>query len=149
MVPRYTSLLLKDCITTLLRVSNAAANRQATLEEVQELQLAFGGDVNSLSLFEYRCVCFECIFCALFLLSFDVCFHVSGLQNVWLRYVVIFIDILVAVFFVCLATLSSFFWSCSGPLCSRYIHTFGQLFRRRVHSQDGLASLSARTCCIL
>ncbi len=45
------------CITTLLRVSNAAANRQATQEEVQELQLAFGGDVNLLSLFEYRRVC--------------------------------------------------------------------------------------------
>ena len=126
------------CITTLLRVSNAAANRQATPEEVQELQLAFGGDVNSLSLFEYRCVCFERLFCAVLCLSADICLHVSGIQTVWLRRVVIFIDIVVASFVVYLAIASISFLSFSGSVCSRYVHTFDQLFRRRVHSQDGL-----------
>ena len=84
------------CITALLRVSNAAANRQATPEEIRELQLAFGGDVNALSLFEYRCVCFERLFCAVLCFSADICLHVAGLREVWLRCVVACVDIGVA-----------------------------------------------------
>ena len=134
------------CITTLLRVSNAAATRQATPEEVQELQLAFGGDVNSLSLFEYRCVCFERFFCALLLSSVDICFHVSGIQTVWLRYVVIFIDIVVAVF-SCTWPFRLFFlvmlWSF---VLSLYPHIRPAVSAKSAFSGWIAASCSARSC---
>ena len=129
----HTSLLLKDASRLCyIRVSNAAANRQATPEEVRELQLAFGGDVNALSLFEYRCVCFERLFCAVLCFSADICLHLAGLREVWLRCVVACVDIGVALLVVYLAM---FF---PGSLCSRCTHTFNQLFRPILHSQQEL-----------
>ena len=128
----------QKCITTLLRVSNAAANRPATPEEVQEIQLAFGEDVNSLSLFEYRCVCFERLLCSVLCLSADLCLHVIGLRAVWMRHVVICVDILTAIFVLYLAIASTSILFFSGSTCSSCMHTFNQLFRRRLRSVDGL-----------
>ena len=128
----------EKCITALLRVSNAAANRPATPEEVQEIQLAFGEDANSLSLFEYRCVCFERLLCIVFCLLADFCLHIIGFRTLWMRVVLVCVDILTSLFvlycaFACTCTV--FF---AGATCSACMHTLNPLFRRRLRSEQAI-----------
>ena len=96
-----------------------------------------GKDVNSLSLFECQCVCFERLLCSVLCVLADFCLHVIGLRAVWMRHVVICVDILTVIFVLYLAIASTSILFLSVSTCSSCVHTFNQLFLRRLRSVDG------------
>ena len=125
-------------ITVLLRVSNAAANRPATPEEVQEIRSAFGKDANSLSLFEYRCVCFERLLCLGVCVFADFCLHMIGFPTLLMRVVLVCVDMLTFLFVLYCAFASMCTVSLGGASCCACMHTFNALLRRRQRSEQTL-----------
>ena len=125
-------------ITVLLRVSNAAANRPATPEEVQEIRSAFGKDANSLSLFEYRCVCFERLLCLGVCVFADFCLHMIGFPTLLMRVVLVCVDMLTFLFVLYCAFASMCTVSLGGATCCACMHTFNALLRRRQRSEQAL-----------
>ena len=125
-------------ITVLLRVSNAAANRPATPEEVQEIRSAFGKDANSLSLFEYRCVCFERLLCLGVCVFADFCLHMIGFPTLLMRVVLVCVDMLTFLFVLYCAFASTCTVSLGGATCCACMHTLNALLRRRQRSEQAL-----------
>ena len=119
-------------------MSNAAANRQATEEEIQELQLALGGNLNQFTSLECRCVCFERLASGLCLLVFGICLHVLGKQSDWIRYAARGSDMIIAalLLYICTRVLRSSLLS--GLTWSRIKQKLAEQFWRRAHFEEYL-----------